>query len=103
MKHFIGFVCFVAVLHFFLVFSLPLRAQSPGVRLAATAMRLWPDNGDSSTARWTYDEAVVWKGLEGLWYNTGDAQYFRYVQHQVDRLVDKEGNIRNFKSGKIKL
>lgn len=74
-----------------------MRPATPGVRLAATAMRLWPDTGDSSTARWTYDEGVVWKGLEGLWLNTGDARYFKYVQRQVDRLVDKEGNIRTYK------
>lgn len=72
-------------------------AQDPGARLAATAMRLWPDTGDSATARWTYDEGVVWKGLEGLWLNTGDARYYKYVQHQMDRLVDKEGNIRTYK------
>src|SRR5258708_37458585 len=68
-------------------------AQDPGVRLAGTAMQLWPDTGDSTTARWTYDEGVVWKGLEGLWLNTGDARYYKYIQRQMDRLVDKEGNI----------
>ncbi len=68
--------------------------QDPGVRVAATAMRLWPDTGDSATARRSYDEAVIWKGLEGLWLNTGDASYFKYVQHQMDRLVDKEGDGR---------
>ncbi|HWB91130.1 MAG TPA: glycoside hydrolase family 88 protein, partial [Puia sp.] len=47
--------------------------------------------------RWTYDEGVVWKGLQGLWYNTGDGRYFKYIQHQMDRLVDKEGNIRTYK------
>src|ERR1700748_102929 len=78
-------------------------AQDPGERVAATAMRLWPDTGDSATARWTYDEAVVWKGLEGLWLNTGDARYYKYVQHQMDRLVDKEGNIRTYKLGDYNL
>ena len=56
-------------------------------------MDLWKDTGDSTTARWTYDEGVVWKGLEGLWLNTGDARYYKYIQRQMDRLVDKEGNI----------
>jgi unsaturated rhamnogalacturonyl hydrolase len=70
---------------------------SPAERLAATAMNLWKDDGDTSTARWTYDEGVVWKGLEGLWYNTGDARYFNYVQHQMDRLIDKDGSIRTYK------
>ncbi len=72
-------------------------AAAPGARMAATAMNVWKDNGDTAAARWTYDEAVVWKGLEGLWYNTGDAGYFKYVQHQMDRLVDKDGRIRTYK------
>lgn len=70
---------------------------TPAERMAATAMHLWPADGDSSTARWTYDEGVVWKGLQGLWYNTGDARYFKYIQHQMDRLVDKDGAIRTYK------
>jgi unsaturated rhamnogalacturonyl hydrolase len=69
----------------------------PAVAMASTVMQLWPDTGDSTAIRWTYDEGVVWKGLEGLWYNTGDARYFKYIQHQMDRLVDKEGNIRTYK------
>jgi len=72
-------------------------AVMPGERLAATAVKLWPEAGDSSKARWTYDEGVVWKGMEGLWLNTGDARWFKYVQHQMDRLVNKEGDIRTYK------
>ncbi|HEY4107939.1 DUF4350 domain-containing protein [Puia sp.] len=72
-------------------------AQSPAEKMASTTMQLWPDTGDSTAIRWTYDEGVVWKGLEGLWYNTGDARYFKYIQHQMDRLVDKQGDIRTYK------
>jgi unsaturated rhamnogalacturonyl hydrolase len=75
----------------------PADTTSPAERLAITAMSLWPAEGDSTTARWTYDEGVVWKGLQGLWYNTGDARYFKFIQHQMDRLVDKDGNIRTYK------
>src|SRR5258708_3638712 len=82
---------------FALAFSLAAAAQSPAEKMASTVMQLWPDTGDSSAIRWTYDECVVWKGFEGLWYNTGDARYFKYIQHQMDRLVDKEGNIRTYK------
>lgn len=65
--------------------------------MANTVMDKWKDDGDTSAARWTYDEGVVWKGLQGLWYNTGDARYFKYIQRQMDRLVDKEGHIRTYK------
>ncbi|HXO75110.1 MAG TPA: hypothetical protein VN824_07755, partial [Puia sp.] len=64
---------------FAFLFFISGYAQDPGVRVAATAMRRWPDTAAPATARWTYEEAVVWKGLEGLWLNTGDADYFRYV------------------------
>ena len=75
----------------------PDTTAPAAVLMAGTVFNLWPDNGDTATARWTYDEAVVWRGLQGLWYNTGDARYFKYIQHQMDRLVDKDGNIRTYK------
>ena len=78
--------------------SAPADTLSPAERLAAAAMNLWPADSDTASARWTYDEGVVWKGLQGLWYNTGDARYFKYIQHQVDRLVDKDGAIRTYKA-----
>jgi unsaturated rhamnogalacturonyl hydrolase len=77
-------------------FSQTLIVDAPAERMAATAMNLWKAGGDSANARWTYEEAVVWQGLLSLWYNTGDARYFNYVQDLMDRLVDKDGNIRTF-------
>ncbi len=78
-------------------FGLSVSGQSPDVRLAATAMETGKDTGDVKPVRWTYEEGVVWLGLARLWYNTGDARYFKYVQHQVDRLVGKDGNILGYK------
>ena len=72
-------------------------ASTNAIDLAATVMRLRPDTGDTTTAKWTYEEGVEWKGLESLWYHTGDARYFRYIQHRVDRLVDPQGNIQNYR------
>lgn len=79
------------------VAALADTSAGPAEAIARTVMDRWKDTGDSGTARWTYDEGVVWKGLQGLWYNTGDARYFKYIQHQMDRLVDKEGHIRTYK------
>lgn len=97
-----------------LFFGLSVSAQppaatppAPAVRLAATAMDTWKDSAasagqgqpatDVKPARWTYEEGVVWLGLARLWYNTGDARYFKYVQHQVDRLVGNDGDILTYK------
>jgi len=66
--------------------------------LAATAMRIWKDSGsDLPVVRWTYEQGVVWMGMMRLWYSTGDARYYNYVKRQVDRLVDKDGNIATYK------
>jgi unsaturated rhamnogalacturonyl hydrolase len=81
----------IAILFLLLCCSGRAQQPDPALRLAATVV-----DRDTATLRWTYEEALVWQGLEGLWYNTGDARYFRYVQQQVDRLVDKDGNIRGY-------
>lgn len=76
----------------------PIEARNtPSARIAATAMALWKDTGESKAPRWTYDQGVVWEGMANCWYNTGDARYFKYIQHHIDRLVDKEGNILTYK------
>ncbi len=73
------------------------QPNSEASAIAATVMTTWKDSAEGRTPGWNYEEAVVWKGLEGLWYNTGNARYFNYIQHLVDRLVDKDGNIAAYK------
>jgi len=90
-----------------LMLSAGVRAQGAGsdaetsggdaVRMAATAMNIWKEGDESKALRWAYEEGVLWKGLESCWYNTGDARYYKYIQHFMDRLVDKEGNILTYK------
>ena len=66
-------------------------------QLAATAMSLSADSGDVRPAKWTYEQGVVWLAMMRLWYSTGDdARYYNYVKRQVDRLVDKDGNIATY-------
>jgi len=74
-----------------------LYAQNDAAHMAATVMSTWNPGDESKPARWVYDEGVIWKGMEGLWYNTGDARYFKYIQQFMDRLVDKDGNILTYK------
>ena len=75
-----------------LLYSAGLAAQtgSQPAALARTVMTsMWKDStiaGDVSglPRKWTYDQGVVLKGLEGLWYHTGDAAYFKYIQRSMD-------------------
>ena len=77
--------------------AMQAQTGSEASAIAATVMTTWKDSSNDRPARWTYDESLVWRGLEGLWYNTGNARYFKYIQHWADRLVDKDGNIATYK------
>lgn len=68
--------------------------------MGETAMDLWKDSLStdlSKPAKWSYDQGVLLKGIEGLWYATGDGKYFRYIKHSMDFFVDKQGDIRTYK------
>ncbi len=88
-----------------LFYSAGLAAQTGSLpaSLARTVMTsMWKDStiagGTSGLPRkWTYDQGVVLKGMEGLWYHTGDAGYFKYIQHSIDELVTKDGGITTYK------
>lgn len=70
-------------------------------RVAATAMHaLWRDAAKNETgkpAKWTYEHGVVLKGIEGVWYKTGDARYFNHIQQNLDYFVNDDGTIRTYK------
>jgi unsaturated rhamnogalacturonyl hydrolase len=65
-------------------------------RMAATAMTLWKDSLPSG--KWTYDQGVVLKGIEGVWQQTGDGDYFKYIQHSMDKFIMADGSIKTYKS-----
>src|ERR1700749_2918276 len=69
------------------------NAQQPwSQRMAATAMKLWPDN----SAQWSYERGTVLNGVESVWEQTADNQYFSYVQHSMNALIADDGTIKNF-------
>jgi unsaturated rhamnogalacturonyl hydrolase len=76
-----------------------------GAQMALTAMGMWKDSFsvDTKPAKWTYDEGVVLKGIEGIWNNTGDGKYFQYIQHAVDFYVDQGGNIKTYKQDEFNI
>ena len=82
------------------VSSVPLSQQ-----MAATAMTAWKDSFslDNKPAKWTYDQGVVLKGIEGVWNVTGDGKYFRYMQQSMDFFVDKDGNIKTYKQDEFNI
>jgi len=68
-------------------------------QLADTAMnRIWIDDGNPAgiPRKWTYDQGVILKGIEALWYATGDTRYFNHIKTGMDFWVDKDGNIKGY-------
>ena len=40
---------------------------------------------------------VILKGFEGLWLNTGDAEYYNYIRQQLDFFIKEDGTIKTYK------
>ncbi|HVQ36331.1 MAG TPA: glycoside hydrolase family 88 protein [Pyrinomonadaceae bacterium] len=80
-----------------------VRAQSAALseQMATNAMaKLWRDaarNETGNPSKWSYDQGVVLKGMEALWYATGDGKYFNYIRQGMDHYVNADGTIRTYR------
>ncbi|HEY0676828.1 MAG TPA: DUF4350 domain-containing protein [Chitinophagaceae bacterium] len=69
-------------------------------QLAATAMNKWKDSFSLTPGRspkWSYDQGVILKGIEGVWNATGKGEYFRYIQKCMDFYVQEDGSIKSYR------
>src|SRR4030095_13478889 len=74
-------------------------AQPLSERLADTAMnRIWVDsrNQPGIPPRWNYEQGVILKAIEQMWYATGDSKYFRHIQKGMDHWIDENGNHKDY-------
>ena len=87
---------------FCLIWTAPIVGQTAPVSdsMAETAMKaLYPDparNQPGIPAKWTYDFGVVLKGIEGVWYRTGEGKYFNHIRQGLDHFVNADGTIRTY-------
>lgn len=75
-------------------------AQPWSEKLANTAMKIWPDSFSATPgrrARWSYDQGVILKGIEGIWNNTGEGKWFKYIEHSMDHYVREDGTIYDYR------
>jgi unsaturated rhamnogalacturonyl hydrolase len=82
---------------FVLLVALYAAAQTKPIseQAAATAMTaLWRESG--YPAKWTYDHGLVLKGIERVWINTGDKQYFDFIKRSMDHFVADDGTVRTY-------
>jgi unsaturated rhamnogalacturonyl hydrolase len=78
--------------------GLLLRAQEQpwSQRMAATAMHLWKDSLPGNN--WSYDQGIVLQGLQSVWQQSANGEYFSYIQRAADRYVTADGAIRTYKA-----
>jgi unsaturated rhamnogalacturonyl hydrolase len=82
------------------------QQKSYAAEIAKTAMQLWKDSfsiEQNKPAKWSYDQGVVLKGIEGLWNATGDGNYFNYIQKSMDLYVQNDGSIKGYKPDEYSL
>jgi unsaturated rhamnogalacturonyl hydrolase len=82
-----------------------VTSPSLSQQMTATAMNIWKDSFslDNKPAKWTYDQGVILKGIEGAWNKTGDGKYFRYIQQSMDFFVDKDGHVKTYKQDEFNI
>jgi len=85
--------------------SVSAQTHSYASDMAKTVMTIWKDSLslNGKPAKWTYDQGVFLKGIEGLWKATGDVRYFNYIQKSMDFFVDDKGNIRTYKADEFNI
>ena len=47
--------------------------------------------------KWAYEWGVVLKGIEQVWYRTGEQRYFNYIKRNIDEYVEADGTIRTYR------
>lgn len=68
-------------------------------QMASTVMTRWRDSWEiqpGRSERWSYEQGVVLKGIEGVWVNTADGKYFLFIQQSIDRFVKDDGTISTY-------
>ncbi len=77
-----------------------VKAQPYSERMANTVTKIWPDTfliaGDAKP-KWRYDQGVVLKGIESVWYKTGNGDWFNYIQKCMDLYVEEAGTVKGYK------
>lgn len=88
----LSFLCYV--------FAANAQQKPYSQQMAQTAMHIWPDSFSvkpGNPARWSYDQGVILKGIEGIWKLYGDGSYYNYIQHSMDFYVGEDGSIKDYK------
>ena len=107
-KHFAFFISFLASVYAFTQnktyserFAETIKSQYPDSMVVKKFLQhMMQDNQgtdpDKRPASWNYEEAVVLRGIEKVWKQTGNKEYFNYIKKIIDHFINPDGTIRTY-------
>jgi unsaturated rhamnogalacturonyl hydrolase len=70
-------------------------------RTADAAILRWPEGRfvpASARWAWNYELGVLLEGMDAVWLNSADRNYFNYIKASVDQFVEADGSIPTWKA-----
>jgi unsaturated rhamnogalacturonyl hydrolase len=52
--------------------------------------------GEAKRSNWNYEQGLMLKALERVFYRTGEGKYFEYIRKDEDQFVKPDGSIRTY-------
>lgn len=97
----------ISIALIFLSFSVSAQTDLPwSVRMADSFIKTHKDSilvGKNNFTRWDYEQGLMLKALEKVWYRTGEGKYFEYIRKDIDQYVYADGSIRSYKEDEYNL
>lgn len=84
----------------FLMNGVSHAQENYAVKMADSFMQWHPDSiqiKEDKPARWDYEQGLILKALERVWFRTGNPKYFNYIKKDIDRYVLSSGEIKTYK------
>ena len=78
----------------------PADKDEWAVHFANSAIARWPDGRFVPAGErwiWNYELGTLLEGMDSVWLNTADPDYFNYIQNSVDALLAPDGSIPTLK------
>lgn len=54
--------------------------------------------GKNTATKWDYEQGLMLKAIEKVWYRTGEGKYFDYIRKDIDQYVRPDGSIRTYRA-----
>lgn len=70
-----------------------------GSRIADYIMERWPNPDRITSKQWEYTNGIIFCGMEAIYHQTKNPEYYHYIKKWVDKYVDQKGKISPIRSG----